>query len=131
MVLHNNNASEPLVGTNATKRPLGDGSSKPSVTEEIKQSLEILERCLFVRASELIARTVLATKGLDGKIVWLTLEKEFYHQLVTTAFAVCKRNQLIVTNQEMKSALFDFLLGVINGRPQSDFFDAKKTDSSI
>jgi hypothetical protein len=72
-----------------------------------------------VRASELIARTVLATKGLDGKIVWLTLEKEFHHhQLVTTAFAVCQRNQLIVvTNQEMKSALFDFLLGVVNGRP--------------
>jgi hypothetical protein len=94
-----------------------------------KVVLRTLEKCLFVRASEVIARTVVATKGVEGQITWLTLEREFHHQLVTTAFAVCKRNTLITTNQEVKVALFDFLLGVVNGRPQSDFFDAKKTEA--
>jgi hypothetical protein len=86
----------------------------------------ILEKCLFVRASEVIARTVAATKDAESEIIWLTLEREFHHLLVTTVFAICKRNALLATNQEVKEALFDFLLGVVNGRPQSD---AKKIEA--
>ena len=60
--------------------------------------LRTLEKCFFARASEVIARTTVATKGADGKITWFTLERGFHHQLVTTAFAVCKREALIAIN---------------------------------
>jgi hypothetical protein len=48
---------------------------------------------------------------------------------VTIAFAVCKKNGVTALFGDIKVALFDFLLGVVNGRPQSDFFDAKEIEA--
>jgi hypothetical protein len=82
----------------------------------------ILEKRFFV-PRENLARTVMAAKQQDGKIFWLELERTFYHTLVTTALAVYNRNSVQALSCDIKIALFDFLLGVVNGQPQQAFFD--------
>jgi len=86
----------------------------------------VLEKCFFVRASEVLARTTLAAKDGEGKIYWLELERSFHHTLVTTAYAVCKKNSVAALSCDIKVALFDFLLGVVNGCPQQAFFERKE-----
>ena len=78
---------------------------------------------------ELLARTVAASKDGEGNIFWLELERNFHHKLVTMAFAVCKRSSVQAPTCDLKVALFDFLLGVVNGRPQQAFFDAKEVEA--
>ena len=72
---------------------------------------------MFVRASELLARTGAASRDGDGKIFWLELERDFHHKVVTIAFTVYKKNDVQALTCDLKVALFDFLLGVVNGRP--------------
>ena len=84
---------------------------------------------MFVRASELLARTVAASRDGDGKIFWLELERDFHHKVVTIDFAVCKKNDVQALTCDLKVALFDFLLGVVNGRPQPASFDAKEVEA--
>ncbi|KAF8460757.1 hypothetical protein BDZ91DRAFT_413623 [Kalaharituber pfeilii] len=92
--------------------------------------LSVLGKALFVRASELLARTTLAAKGKDGKVFWLTLEPVFHSQLLQTVIAVAKHHGLDTTPVEvLKSTLFDFLLDILNGCPQQDFFSKKEVES--
>jgi len=90
---------------------------------------EMLDRSLFVRASDLLANITAASKDKCGKIFWITLEKEYHSTLVKTVSALSRKLGLTYPIGLLKEALFDFLLPILNGEPQADFFNCNKVES--
>ncbi|KAH9068428.1 hypothetical protein EDB83DRAFT_2376463, partial [Lactarius deliciosus] len=85
----------------------------------LESAVAYLEKSLFIRASELLARVMVAAKDASGKVNWVTLDSVYHSVLVKTA----------VGRPSIKEALFIFLLGVLNGKPQSGFFASKEVES--
>lgn len=96
---------------------------------EVESAVAYLEKSLFIRASELLARVTVAAKDASGKVNWVTLDSVYHSVLVKTAVAVVKTNGPNHSVASIKEALFIFLLGVLNGKPQSGFFASKEAES--
>ena len=52
---------------------------------------DMLNNHLFVRASDLLTRIVAASKGKDGKLFWITLDREYQSTLVETTLAIATK----------------------------------------
>lgn len=87
----------------------------------------MLEKCLFVSASDLPTRISAASKNMEGKFTWITLDRDYHSVLVKTVLAICKSSKVIYQLSLLKEVLFEFLLSVLNGQPQPDFFSRKET----
>lgn len=100
-----------------------------TVPTEVKSALTALEKNLFVRASELLARVTVAAKDANGQISWVTLEPTYHSVLVKTAIEAVKASGSSHCAASVKEALFTFLLVILNGRPQEKFFASKEVES--
>ncbi|KAI9462802.1 hypothetical protein BJY52DRAFT_1210586 [Lactarius psammicola] len=102
-----------------------------TVATEVQSAVAYLEKSLFVRASELLARVTVAAKDASGKVNWVTLDSAYHSVLVKTAVAVVKTNGPNHSVASIKEALFIFLLDVLNGKPQSGFLASKEVKTRI
>ncbi|KAH6914960.1 hypothetical protein BKA70DRAFT_560664 [Coprinopsis sp. MPI-PUGE-AT-0042] len=100
-----------------------------TVPTEAESALTALEKSLFVRASELLARVTVAAKDENGRICWVTLEPAYHSVLVKTAVAAVKASGPSHCVASIKEALFTFLLAILNGRPQDKFLASKEVES--
>lgn len=93
-------------------------------SNEVHSALHLLEKNLFVRASELLIKVTIATKEPSGRIKWVTLDPSYHSILVRTAIATVKANGngTLHSVASIKEALFIFLLDILNGKPQHRFF---------
>ncbi|KAF8534350.1 hypothetical protein BDD12DRAFT_896148 [Trichophaea hybrida] len=89
----------------------------------------MLNRCLFVRTSDLLSNVTSAAKTMDGKFIWVTLDSKYHSVLVKTALAIANRSDLTFPVGLLKEELFSHLLLVLNGTPQADFFSLQKIDA--
>lgn len=108
-------------------------SPAPSPTTESTSCrgvvLALLGRCLFVRASELVARTVMVSRygwpcvlvGV-GQRLRCHIDKERLRHLQENGCAAVLR--------DIKVALFNFLLRIVNRRPQASFFDNQNIEAT-
>lgn len=92
--------------------------------DHVQAVVIILEKNLFVRASELWNKTTIAAKDAGGRVKWVTLDPRYHAILVRTAIATVKANGPNVSIASIKEALFVYLLDIINGKPQQNFFYA-------
>jgi hypothetical protein len=90
--------------------------------DHVQAVVIILEKNLFVRASELWNKTTIAAKDAGGRVKWVTLDPRYHAILVRTAIATVKANSPNVLIASIKEALFVYLLDIINGKPQQSFF---------
>ena len=77
---------------------------------------------MYVNASDLLARVMIAAKDANGRISWVTLDPVYHSTLVRTAIAAAKANGPNCLIASVKEALFIFLLDILNGKPQKGFF---------
>ncbi|KAK5997495.1 hypothetical protein PT974_02858 [Cladobotryum mycophilum] len=98
---------------------------------EVDSTLYILNAAMFVRASDVLTNIVSATKDVSkGKIIWITLNKSFHSIMLKTAVTAVRCSETGTHGMEaIKEAFFTFLLEILNGRPQADFFDKKKIEA--
>ncbi|KAF8241188.1 hypothetical protein K440DRAFT_637797 [Wilcoxina mikolae CBS 423.85] len=90
---------------------------------------DMLNKCLFVRTSDLLVKITSAAKSVDGKFFWVTLDKQYHSVLVKTALAIASRSELTFPIGLLKEELFSHLLQILNGEPQSDFFCSQKIEA--
>ncbi|KAG1877407.1 hypothetical protein F4604DRAFT_619407 [Suillus subluteus] len=84
----------------------------------------------FLKRSYLLEHITHATKIPSGEVSWITLDRSFHSQCVRTVFGLIPAESRVgVTNDAVKMAMFDFLLGVLNGKSITDFFDHKKAEA--
>ena len=84
-----------------------DGEKSNITVAEVK---EVLIKNFFIRAEELIANIVLATKDpVSGAYMWVTLTKPFHSTLVTCSSRVASRGwgDIKVPLDTIKEALFE------------------------
>jgi hypothetical protein len=96
------------------------------VTPQTKEqsAVTLLERCLFVRTSELLNKVTVSAKDASVKVKWVTLDQldpSYHSVLVRTAMAVIKLSSSNHFVAFTKEALFIFLLDILNGKPQTGF----------
>ena len=96
---------------------------------EVQSAVALLEKSLFVKAGELLDRVTIAAKDSSGKVNWVVLDPIYHSILVKTAVAIVKANSSNHSMASTKEALFVFLLGIINGKPQSGFFASKEAEN--
>ncbi|KAF9451545.1 hypothetical protein P691DRAFT_344494 [Macrolepiota fuliginosa MF-IS2] len=119
---------------NLTPYSSGEGLTKPvavqvSVPSETESVVCILERCMFVRASDLLAETTLATKNSEGEVTWVSFGPTYHSNIVKAAVATVKSAQKGAHKTlAIKEGLFIFILDILNGRPQVDFFVKKEIE---
>ena len=98
----------------------------PSTTEkcqiEIQSTVAMLEESMFIRPSDLLARVMVAAKDTNSRISWVTFDPAYHSVLVRMAIATTKANGLKHSTASIKEALFNFLLDILNGKPQKAFF---------
>jgi hypothetical protein len=82
----------------------------------------ILERNLYVRASELWNKTAIVAKDASGRVKWITLDPRYHSILVRTAIATVRANGPSHSIATVKEAVFVYLLDIINGKLQRNFF---------
>jgi len=100
------------------------------VDETLSESARrFLAANLFVRASELMSRVVVAAKDNGGRFFWITLEKDFHSSLVSTSLSLAAKHNLSFPVDVLKDHLFRFLIDILNGQPQADFFDKKRIEA--
>jgi hypothetical protein len=93
-----------------------------TVQSEVQSAVTLLEKSLFVKASELLDKVTVAAKDTSGRIRWVTLSSTYHSILVRTAIAAVKANGPKHSVASIKEALFIFLLDILNGKPQQGFF---------
>jgi hypothetical protein len=89
----------------------------------------MLNKCLFVRTSDLLSNVTSAAKTVQGKFIWVTLDTKYHAVLVKTVLAITKQSDLTFPTALIKDELFSYLLQILNGTPQSDFFKAQKIET--
>lgn len=89
---------------------------------EVQSAVALLEKCLFLRTCELLDRVTIAAKDASGKVKWVTLNPTYHTILVRTAIGAIKASGTSHSVASIKEALFIFLLSIINGKQQADFF---------
>jgi len=100
-----------------------------SVPTETESVVRILESYLFVRASDLLAGVTLASRDPEGAIAWASFDPTYHSKLLKAAIATVKGAQTgDHTTLAIKEGLFIFILDILNGRPQADFFSTKEIE---
>ncbi|KAF8248048.1 hypothetical protein K440DRAFT_643319 [Wilcoxina mikolae CBS 423.85] len=89
----------------------------------------MLNKCLFVRTSDLLSNVTSAAKTVEGKFIWVTLDKKYHSVLVKTALAIASQSDLTFPVGLLKEELFSHLLMILNRTPQSDFFSLQKIET--
>ncbi|KAF8248492.1 hypothetical protein K440DRAFT_679728 [Wilcoxina mikolae CBS 423.85] len=111
------------------KETMSVDSLLTSMEQKRASARTMLNKCLFVRTSDLLKQVTSAAKTSDGKFFWITLEKHYHISLVKTALAIANQSGLTFPSGLLKEELFSHLLLVLNGQPQDDFFDKKKIET--
>ncbi|KAF8267316.1 hypothetical protein EI94DRAFT_1701075 [Lactarius quietus] len=89
---------------------------------EVQSALSALEKNLFVRAKDLLDQVAITTKDTKGTVNWIMLNSKYHSVLVRTAIATAKANGSKHSIASIKEALFAFLLNILNGKTQQNFF---------
>ena len=99
-------------------------------TAELKsQIMNILNSSLFINLETLLSNIVFAAKDAEGRVAWVALEPEYRGKLVRAASSLMHLHGVGMRGQAalVENALFTFLLQILNGASQKDFFSRMKT----
>jgi hypothetical protein len=74
--------------------------------------LHIPSSSLFINMGTLLSNVVFATKGTDGKVVWVTLKPEYHGQLMRGVFSLLRLHTIKIEDQIafIKNTPFTFIL---------------------
>ena len=77
---------------------------------------------MFIKASKLINRVMIAAKDTNGRVRWVTLDPMYHSTLVRTAITATKANRPSRSIASIKEALFILILDILNGKQKQFFF---------
>jgi hypothetical protein len=84
--------------------------------DHVQKVVIMLEKNLYVRASELWNKTTIAAKDASGRVKWVTLDPHYHSILVRTAITTVQANSPSHSIASVKEALFVYLLDIIDGK---------------
>jgi hypothetical protein len=94
--------------------------------------LDLMEKHLFIRASELLANINIATKDLKGFVTWINLSGQYHSTLIKTVDALRATHKSTISRDLWKETLFFYLLRLLNGSPHGeDFFSRQKIETQV
>lgn len=86
--------------------------------------LNTLRRRLFLSRAEVVQHATMATKGTADEIEWVEFLPEYHSHLVKRALVVADTGDRASLKQ-VKSAMFVYILEVLNGTSAETFFELK------
>jgi hypothetical protein len=104
--------------------------SPPSQESELSvfDILNIFRRQWFLSRDHILPQVVSAQKTKEGRIFWVELAPQFHTSLVGHALRVLQTQPHPVPVAKVKWVLFVFLIELIEGAPQTGYFDLRKDD---